>query len=92
MFNAKRQVRHLGKEQNSMKTFDWTKFSDEHKPAWATWLEANHDKAVTQAEYIAAYRLQRKDDTRPHKARRYATAKLRQSFLNLQEDFGFFVQ
>ena len=25
-----------------MKTFDWTQFSERHKPAWAAWLEANH--------------------------------------------------
>ena len=75
-----------------MKTFDWKQFSDQHRPVWAAWLEANHDKVITEAEYIAAYRLMREDDTRPHKARRYATAKVRASYRNLQEDFGFFVQ
>jgi hypothetical protein len=75
-----------------MKTFDWQQFSDEHKPAWAAWLEANHAKPVTETEYIAAYRAQRKDDARPHKARRYATAKVRTAYRNLQDDFGFFVQ
>jgi hypothetical protein len=73
------------------KTFDWTQFSDQHKPAWAAWLEANHDKPITEAEYIEAYRAQRKDDTRSHKARRYATAKVRAVYRNLQVDFGFFV-
>jgi hypothetical protein len=73
-----------------MKAFDWTRFSDQHKPAWAAWLEANHDKPVTEIEFITAYRAQRDDDKRTHKARRYATAKVRQSYKNLKNDFGFF--
>jgi hypothetical protein len=40
---------------------------------------------------MAAYRAQRSADTRPHKAVRYATAKLRGVYRNLQKDFGFFV-
>jgi hypothetical protein len=40
---------------------------------------------------MEAYRAQRSGDTRPHNARRYATAKLRWTYLNLQKDFGFFV-
>ncbi len=50
----------------------------------------NHDRPVTEAEYMAAYRAQRSADSRPHKAHRYATAKLRGTYRNLQEDFGFF--
>jgi hypothetical protein len=72
------------------KTFDWEKFSESHKPEWAAWLETNHAKTVTEAEYMAAYRAQRSTDTRPHKAGRYATAKLRGNYRNLQENFGFF--
>jgi hypothetical protein len=80
------------KEQNSMtKTFDWAQFSERHKPEWAAWLEANHARPVTEAEYMAAYRAQRSADTRPHKAVRYSTAKLRAVYRNLQKDFGFFV-
>jgi hypothetical protein len=74
-----------------IKAFDWEKFSERHKPEWATWLETNHAKTVTEAEYMQAYRAQRSADTRPHKATRYATAKLRGSYRNLQKDFGFFV-
>jgi hypothetical protein len=37
------------------------------------------------------YRAQRSADTSPHKARRYATAKLRVTYRNLQKNFGFFV-
>jgi hypothetical protein len=73
------------------KTFDWVQFSEQHKPEWAAWLETNHARPVTRVEYMEAYRAQRSADTRPHKARRYATAKLRQTYRNLQEDFGFFV-
>jgi hypothetical protein len=72
------------------KTFDWEKFSDSHKPEWSAWLETNHARTVTEAEYMAAYRAQRSADTRPHKAGRYATAKLRGNYRNLQENFGFF--
>ena len=80
------------KEHVSMtKTFDWTQFSERHKPQWAAWLETNHARTVTAGEYMEAYRAQRSADTRPHKARRYATAKLRENYRNLQEDFGFFV-
>ena len=39
---------------------------------------------------MAACRAMRGEDVRSHKARRYATAKLRKSYKNLQEDFGFF--
>jgi len=70
--------------------FDWAQFSERHKPEWTAWLEANHARPVTEAEYLEAYRAQRSADTRPHKARRYATAKLRANYRNLQEDFGFF--
>jgi hypothetical protein len=73
------------------KIFDWNRFSELHKPEWAAWLEANHARPVTEVEYIAAYRTQRRADTRPHKSRRYATAKLRNSYRNLQDDFRFFV-
>lgn len=73
------------------KTFDWVHFSDRHKPEWSAWLEANHARPVTEAEYVEAYRAQRSADTRPHKSARYATAKLRGSYRNLQKDFGFFV-
>ena len=73
------------------KTFDWAQFSERHKPEWAAWLETNHARPVTEVEYMEAYRAQRSADTRPHKARRYATAKLRGTYRNLQEDFGFFV-
>ena len=72
------------------KTFDWEKFSEIHKPEWAAWLETNHARTVTEAEYMAAYRAQRGADTRPHKAGRYATAKLRGNYRNLQANFGFF--
>ena len=72
------------------KTFDWEQCSKLHKPEWAAWLEANHARPVTEAEYMEAYRAKRSADTRPHNARRYATAKLRQAYRNLQEDFGFF--
>ena len=74
-----------------MKIFDWEKFSEHHKSEWATWLEINHARTVTEAEYMQAYRAQRNADTRPHKATRYATAKLRGNYRNLQKDFGFFV-
>ncbi|WP_068013789.1 hypothetical protein [Rhodoplanes sp. Z2-YC6860] len=73
------------------KTFDWDHFAERHKPEWTAWLKANHGKPVTEAEYIEAYRAQRSADTRPNKAVRYATAKLRSAYRNLQEDFGFFV-
>ena len=80
------------KEHHSMtKTFDWAQFSERHKPEWAAWLETNHAKPVTTDEYMQAYRAQRITDTRPHKARRYATAKLLGTYRNLQKDFGFFV-
>ena len=80
------------KEHVSMtKTFDWTQFSERHKPQWAAWLETNHARPVTEVEYMEAYRAQRSADTRPHKARRYANAKVRGAYRNLQEDFGFFV-
>jgi hypothetical protein len=72
------------------KTFDWKKFTECHKPEWAAWLETNHARTVTEAEYMTAYRAQRSADTRPHKAGRYATAKLRGNYRNLQKDFGFF--
>lgn len=65
-----------------MKTFDWTQFSERHRPAWAAWLEANRDKPVTEVEFTTAYRAQRADDERTHKARRYATAKVRQTYNN----------
>ena len=78
-------------EDNMTKTFDWAQFSERHKPAWAAWLEANHARPVTEAEYMEAYRAQRSADTRPHKAVRYSTAKLRAVYRNLREDFGFFV-
>jgi hypothetical protein len=73
------------------KTFDWIHFSDLHKPEWSAWLETNHARPVTEAEYMEAYRAQRRADTRPHKSARYATAKLRGSYRNLQKDFGFFL-
>jgi hypothetical protein len=80
------------KEQSSMtRTFDWEQFAERHKPEWTVWLKANHSRSVTEAEYIEAYRAQRGADTRPHKAVRYATAKLRSAYRNLQEDFGFFL-
>ena len=80
------------KEQSSMtKTFDWEQFAERHKPEWTVWLKANHSRSVTEAEYMEAYRAQRGTDTRPHKAVRYATAKLRSAYRNLQEDFGFFL-
>jgi hypothetical protein len=80
------------KEQRRMtKQFDWAQFSEGHKPQWTAWLEANHARPVAEAEYMKAYRAQRSADTRPHKAGRYATAKLRGNYRNLQEDFGFFV-
>jgi hypothetical protein len=72
------------------KTFNWDLCSKQHKPEWASWLEANHAKSVTEAEYMEAYRTNRESDPRPHKARRYATAKLRQAYRNLREDYGFF--
>lgn len=72
------------------KTFDWEHFAERHKPEWTAWLKANHGRPVTEAEYMEAYRAQRGADTRPHKAVRYATAKLRSAYRNLQEDFGFF--
>ena len=77
------------KEQLSMtKTFDWAHFSERHKPQWAAWLETNHARTVTAGEYMEAYRAQRGADTRPHKARRYATAKLRESYRNLRDYFA----
>ncbi len=73
------------------KTFDWAQYSERHKPEWAAWLEANHARPVTEVEFFEAYRAQRGADSRPHKARRYATAKLRKTYRNLREGFGFFV-
>ena len=72
------------------KIFDWVQFSDRHKPEWSAWLKTNHGRPVTEAEYMQAYRAQRDTDTRPHKANRYSTAKLRAVFRNLRKDFGFF--
>jgi hypothetical protein len=73
-----------------MKTFDWVQFLDRHKPEWSAWLETNHARPITEVEYMEAYRAQRSADTRPHKAGRYATAKLRRAYRNLRQDFGFF--
>jgi hypothetical protein len=73
-----------------MKSFDWQFCFALHKVEWARWLQTNYDKPVTEVEYMAAYRAMRGEDVRSRKARRYATAKLRKSFKNLQEDFGFF--
>jgi len=79
------------KEHNMTKTFNWDQCSKQHKPEWAKWLETNHARPVTEVEYMEAYRAGRSADTRPHNARRYATAKLRKAYQNLREDFGFFV-
>jgi hypothetical protein len=73
------------------KAFDWKRFSEVHKPEWTAWLETNHAKPVTEAEYMAAYRVQRIVDTRPNKSRRYSTSKLRGNYRKLRNDFGFFV-
>jgi hypothetical protein len=75
-----------------MKLFDWQLCFALHKVEWAGWLQTNYDKPVTEVQYMAAYRAMRGEDVRSHKARRYATAKLRKSYKNLQEDFGFFAQ
>jgi hypothetical protein len=79
------------KNHKMTKAFDWNRFSEVHKPGWTAWLETNHAKPVTEAEYMAAYRVQRIIDTRPNKSRRYATAKLRGNYRKLRNDFGFFV-
>jgi hypothetical protein len=73
-----------------MKSFDWKLCSALHKAEWARWLQTNHAKPVTEAQYMEAYRAMRGEDIRSHKARRYATTKLRRSYRNLQEEFGFF--
>ena len=73
------------------KAFDWKRFSEGHKPEWTAWLETNHAKPVTEAEYMAAYRVQRIVDTRPNKSRRYSTSKLRGNYRKLRNDYGFFV-
>jgi len=72
------------------KTFDWEQCSKQHRSEWVSWLNANHGRPVTEAEYMEAYRARRSADTRPHNARRYGTGKLRQAYRNLRDDFGFF--
>jgi hypothetical protein len=79
------------KKHKMTKVFDWKRFSEVHKPEWTAWLETNHAKPVTEAEYMAAYRIQRIIDTRPNKSRRYSTSKLRGNYRKLRNDFGFFV-
>jgi hypothetical protein len=74
-----------------IRTFDWEQCSKLHKADWTAWLKTNHRKPVTEAEYAEAYRTTRTTDTRPYKARRYASAKLRKSYRNLVENFGFFL-
>jgi hypothetical protein len=72
------------------KAFDWELCSKLHRPDWVAWLAANHAREVTEAEFIEAYRVGRTADSRPHKSRRYSSAKLRHSYRNLREDFAFF--
>jgi len=74
-----------------MKHFDWTESERRHRPEHVAWLKAHHDKPTSEAEFIAAYRRLRGEDARPHKARRYATTKLRQQYRHLRDTFGFFV-
>ena len=76
--------------KNVKRTFDWDEFSKQHRPAYFTWLKANHDKPIEEAAYMAAYTSLRSSDNGPKNARRYATAKLRGSYRRLREDFGFF--
>jgi hypothetical protein len=73
------------------KTFDWEQCAKQHRPAHVAWLKANHDKPVKEAEYMEAYRELRSCDDRANNARRYATTKLKRSYLRLREAFGFFV-
>jgi hypothetical protein len=79
------------KNHKMTKAFDWKRFSEVHKPEWTAWLETNHAKPVTEAEYMTAYRVQRIVDTRPNKSRRYSTSKLRGNYRKLRNDYGFFV-
>jgi len=76
---------------NMKKAFDWEQCSRQHQPAHVAWLKANHDKPVTAGEYAEAYKELRASDNRPNNARRYSTAKLKGSYRNLRETFGFFV-
>ena len=77
--------------KNMEKAFDWEQCSKQHRPAHVAWLKANHDKPVTAVEYAEAYKELRASDNRPNNARRYSTAKLKGSYRNLRETFGFFV-
>jgi hypothetical protein len=88
--DVERPARSQAKNNDMTKEFDWKRFSEVHKPEWAAWLETNHAKSVTEAEFMAAYRVQRIVDTRPNKSRRYSTSKLRGNYRKLRNDYGFF--
>jgi hypothetical protein len=74
------------------KAFDWEQCSKQHRPAHVAWLKANHDKPITEVEYVEAYRDLRASDNRSNNARRYSTAKLKGSYRNLRDTFGFFAK
>src|SRR5689334_12401718 len=63
---------HASKGKNMKKAFDWEQCSKQHRPAHVAWLKANHDKPVTEVEYVEAYRDLRASDNRPNNARRYS--------------------
>lgn len=72
-------------------TFDWEEAKAHNSAEKHAWLLANHNKQVSEDEYITAITAFRANDARPYNARRYGMSRLRSQYRQLVQKFGFFI-
>jgi hypothetical protein len=72
-------------------TFDWDNAEKKYRPEHVAWMRENHNKPITEEEFVAYRKSLRASDTRGSKAKRYSTARLRGQYRRLKEKYGFFV-
>jgi hypothetical protein len=74
-----------------MKQFDFEhEYFKRQSPQKQEWIKANHDKPITEDEYILVMQKLRKYATHPKASQRYSRSAARSAYRSLKNNYGFF--
>jgi hypothetical protein len=71
-----------------MKKWDWSLCG--HCPERTKWLKENHDKQISEEEFVEAWKKTRIFSRKKHAGRRNSPSAYRNEYKNLKNEFGFF--
>ena len=73
-----------------MRIFDWEQFKADAQPKRFKWLRENHNKHITEDEFISAMQTIKDTQRGRVKNQNYKISRLKRQYNHLTTRFGFF--